>query len=220
VNREERVTFHGDRLKHFSEEAWADFVRDTTAPKMKTAMHQHINDGCRKCETALQVWQGVLSIARAENSITPPDDIVRVVKSQFVSDAPATKHKFRLLFDSSLQPAGAGVRGSVTARQFLFETDDYYIDLRLEPNRSTKSASLVGQVMNRTSSGRAPQEMKVRLCHGLRSVAETATNRFGEFHLEFEADQNLSLALGNSEQNEIILPLYGVSKPNNQKDLE
>ena len=187
---------------------------------MKTAMHQHIKDGCRKCQTALQVWQGVLSIARAESSITPPDDLVRVVKSQFVSDAAAGKHGFRLLFDSSLQPASAGIRGSVTARQFLFETDDYYIDVRLEPTRGSKSACLVGQVMNRNAGARAPQEMKVRLRQGLRPMAETATNRFGEFQLEFEADQNLSLALGDSEENEIILPLYGVSKPNNRKDLE
>ena len=207
-------------MKHFSEEAWADFVRDTTAPKMKTAMHQHINDGCRKCETALQVWQGVLSIARTESSITPPDDIVRVVKSQFVSDAAARKHGFRLLFDSSLQPASTGIRGSVTARQFLFETDDYYIDVRLEPTRGSKPACLVGQVMNRNAGARVPQEMKVRLRQGLRPMAEASTNRFGEFQLEFEADQNLSLALGNSEESEIILPLYGVSKPNNRKDLE
>lgn len=207
-------------MKHLSEEALADFARNAATANARLAMDRHIQDGCRKCESALQVWQGVLSIARAENGITPPADIVRVVKSQFASGVAATKQGVRILFDSNFQPVAAGARGPVAARQLLYETDDYYIDLRLEPSRTSKSACLVGQVMNRTGGGRSPKELKVSLRKGLHPVIETTTNKFGEFQLEFEADHSLHLLLNEGEMAEVILPLYGVYNPNNRKDLE
>ncbi len=206
-------------MKHFSEQAWADFVRDLATPRMRTAMQQHIRDGCGKCMTALQVWKNVLSIARAETALTPPSDAVRVSKSRFTPTPAKAKHGLRLLFDSHVQPVTAGVRGAVSARQFLYETDDYYIDLRLEPRRDSDSACLVGQVLNRTGGERAAQKVPVRLQEGIRPLAETATNQFGEFQLEFEASQNLCLSIGHDQESEIILPLYGVQKPNNRKDL-
>ncbi len=73
-------------------------------------------------------------------SFTPPDDTVRVVKSQFVAIQPAAGSGVRLVFDSMLQPLAAGTRGSITARQFLYETDEYYIDLRLEPRTESVNA--------------------------------------------------------------------------------
>jgi hypothetical protein len=123
------------------------------------------------------------------------------------------------LFDSELQPVTAGVRGSVSARQFLYETDDYYIDLRLEPRRDSDSACLVGQVLNRTGSERAAQAVPVRVQAGTSPLAETVTNQFGEFQLEFEASHNLCLLIGHPQADEIILPLYGVQKSPNRKDL-
>jgi len=125
-------------LKHFSDEAWADLVRDMTEPATRATMKKHIS-GCGKCETALQVWQAVLAIARSESTFIPPDEVVRVSKSQFAATVFGAKPAFRLLFDSNLQPVTAGVRGSVSARQFLYETDEYYIDLRLEPRRDSDS---------------------------------------------------------------------------------
>jgi hypothetical protein len=206
-------------LKHFGEEAWADFVRNLVAPTTRSAMQQHVTDGCGKCETAMQVWESVMSIARKETVFTPPDDVVRVSKSQFAARAAKSKHGLRLLFDSSLQPVAAGVRGSISARQFLYETDDHYIDLRLEPRRGTGRACVVGQVLNRTSGDRAARELPIRLLDGKFSLAATATNQFGEFQLEFDAGENLSLLIGH-EEDEIVLPLYGVQhKPNNQNDL-
>jgi hypothetical protein len=206
-------------LKHFSEEAWADFVRDLVAPTVKTTMQQHINHGCTKCQSAMQVWQHVLSIAKAEGALTPPADVVRISKNQFASTLWKAKHGIHLLFDSNLEPVTAGLRGSVSARQFLYETDDYYIDLRLEPRRDADSACLVGQVLSRSASERAAQKVPVRLRQGTRSLAETATNQFGEFQLEFDASHNLWLAIGHNEADEIILPLYGVHQPSNRKDL-
>ena len=59
-------------MKHFSEEDWADFVRELVAPEMSMTMQQHINDGCNQCSATLRLWQSVLSVAReAAHSLRP-----------------------------------------------------------------------------------------------------------------------------------------------------
>ncbi|MFZ0285211.1 MAG: hypothetical protein WAL32_08260, partial [Terriglobales bacterium] len=119
-------------------------------------MQQHLNGGCKACSNTLRTWQGVFSIAQSEGVVTPPDDTVRVVKSQFVAIQPAAGSGVRLVFDSMLQPLAAGTRGSITARQFLYETDEYYIDLRLEPRtESVERAGLIGQILRRGGGDRS-----------------------------------------------------------------
>lgn len=185
------------------------------------AMQQHIDSGCRKCSDTLRTWQGVLSIADAEATFAPPDDAVHVVRSQFAAIGPIVSRGVRLVFDSMLQPVTAGIRGSVTARQFLFETNYYYIDLRLEPRAEPTRAHLVGQVLNRAGTDRVAQGVAVRLQEGRLPVAQTSTNEFGEFQFEFEAAGGLCLSISRDEVNEVVLPLYGVqAKPLIRKDLD
>ena len=169
-----------------------------------------MNLSCGKCKTILQTWQSVVSVANEESTYTPPDDVVRVAKSQIVAVMPTVSRGIRLLFDSGLQPMAAGVRGLVSARQFLYETDELYIDLRLEPQREAERMSLVGQVLDRTKTNEAVQRLPVRLQKGKLSVTHTATNQFGEFHFEFDAGKDLCLSIGRSEESEIVLPLYGI----------
>lgn len=207
-------------MKHFSEADWADFVRGLVSRKTRMTMQRHIDDGCEKCKEALETWQSVAAIAGKEAVLAPPADIVRVIKSQFAAAVPEKKHGVRLVFDSLLQPATAGIRGSVAARQFLFETDDYYIDLRLEPKSAEERAWLVGQVLSR-SGKQVAEAVPVRLQRGKRAVAQTSTNHLGEFQLEFEAATDACILIGRSKEDEIVLPLYGVhGKPFKNKDLD
>lgn len=197
-------------MKHFSEAAWADFARNLLAPDTKMTMQLHIDHGCRKCADTLQVWHSVHSIATAESVLTPPSDVVRVVKSQFAAVAPERSRGFRLLFDSSLEPMPAGIRGSVAAQQFLYETDEYYIDLRVEPHREADHASLVGQVLNRTGKQQAAQGLAVLLQDGKQPISETLTNQFGEFQLEFASAKSLCISIRRNKSDVIVLPLYGI----------
>jgi hypothetical protein len=173
-------------------------------------MQQHIEDGCRRCEAVLQMWQSAASIAKQESAYAPPDDVVRIAKSQFVLNGIALGRGVRLLFDSALQPVTVGVRGSVSSRQFLYETDELYIDLRLEPPRKdVDRMCLVGQVLNRAKQSRVAHGLPVRLQKGKLPVTHTVTNQFGEFQLEFDAGNDLCVAIGD-EANAIVLPIYGV----------
>ena len=213
-------------MKHFSEASWADFARNLVAPGTKMTMQQHIDDGCKKCAAALQIWQSVYAIATRESVFTPPADVVRVVNSQFAavpsaSVASKVSRGLRLLFDSSLAPVPAGIRGSVAARQFLYETDEYYIDLRIEPHRESDQAAVVGQVLNRTGLQRAAKGLAVLLHSGNRRIAETSTNQFGEFQFEFDAMKSLSISVRRDQSEEIVLPLYGIQvKVSDRHDLD
>lgn len=187
------------------------------APGMKMTMQQHIDEGCKKCADALSTWQMVHAIAQAESALAPPSDVVRVVKSQFAVASPEKSRGFRLLFDSALEPVPAGMRGSVAARQFLYETDEYYIDLRVEPHRETQQAALVGQVLNRTGK-RAAQGLAVLLQQGKRQIAETSTNQFGEFQFEFDAASRLSISVSRDKSDQIVLPLYGIDATSSESN--
>lgn len=208
-------------MKHFSDARWADFANDLVPPDTKMTMQQHLEDGCKPCAAALQLWQSLRAIAHQESRLTPPDDVVRVVKSQFDAITPEASRGVRLVFDSNLQPITAGIRGSVAARQFLYETDECYIDLRLEPRRDNERACLVGQVLNRSGQGCGAEGVAVRLQQGKQPVAQTTANQFGEFQLEFEAGDDLCIAIRRQQDLEVILPLYGVhGKPVERKDLD
>lgn len=212
-------------MKHFSEESWADFARNLVARGTKMTMQQHIDDGCTKCANVLNTWQIVHSIGQAESALTPPTDVVRVVKSQFAPIAPEKSLGFRLLFDSGLAPVPAGMRGSVAARQFLYETDEYYIDLRVEalrvePHRQAHQAALVGQVLSRRGKRAAPG-LAVLLQDGKQPIAETSTNQFGEFQFEFDATNSLSISVKRDKSDAIVLPLYGIQgRPTDRKHLD
>jgi hypothetical protein len=208
-------------VKHFSDEAWSDFAKNVVGEKTKMDMQGHLDAGCKQCADTLHVWQGVVAIAAEEPLYTPPTDVVRIIKSQFAPAAASVNAGFRLSFDSNLQPVATGIRGSIAARQFLFETDDYFIDLRLEPRREADRASLVGQILNRANAAGSTQGVAVRLQDGQSAVAQTSTNQLGEFQFEFEGTNRLSLAISRGLESEIVLPLYGLElKPAGQRGRE
>jgi hypothetical protein len=200
-------------VKHFSDELWADFVRNLAPASTAQAMQKHIEDGCSKCEAILRGWQSVFRIAQAESSFSPPEDAVRIAKAQFATVASVQQGRpVRLVFDSNLQPITAGARGSISARQLLYETDELYIDLRLEPQREANRdrVCLVGQILDRTSETRAAQGLKVRLLQGQQAVSDTTTNQHGEFQLEFDAGTDMCLSIGHEPDRMVVLPIYSV----------
>jgi hypothetical protein len=208
-------------LKHFADEAWADFARSVIAPEQRTAMEKHIDEGCRECAAMLILWDGVFSIAQRESVFTPPVAAVRLVKANFPGRALQPKAGFRLLFDSNLQPVTAGLRGASSARQLLFETNDYYIDLRLEPRCDAEQACVVGQILHRMGRERSTEGLAIRVQKGKDLLAQTTANRFGEFQLRFPSAEDICIAIGGKEETRLILPFCDTgAKLFNQKDLD
>jgi hypothetical protein len=167
-------------------------------------MQEHA-DKCPACSSTLRLWRQVLELARNETSVTPPDDVIHLVKAQLLAASTPEKERLRLVFDSILHPSIAGVRGSPSGRQLLFETDEYYIDLRLE-SRAGRTR-LVGQILSRRDDKRAADSTTIQLLSEKVPVASTTVNSSGEFQLEFDAKPALSVLIIGGESEAILLPL-------------
>jgi hypothetical protein len=115
-----------------------------------------------------------------------------------------------LLFDSVLSPLPAGVRSTAaTARQLLYGVDNYRIDIRLEPTGKFDTATLIGQVLDTANPGSEFAQLPVVLMGRGKPLAESATSRFGEFHLEFRIEGECFLRLRLPDGRGLELPLTG-----------
>ena len=176
-------------MKHFTAEEWVDFVRGKVKKDQRAAMQTHLKSGCKRCQREANTWQRVREAANRQVAIAPDDSVVRFVKGSFGlrGDRRAKRSRgflAQLIFDSALQPLPAGVRASTAnSRQLLFGAENLRIDLRLEPQIDSESVALIGQVLDAEDPAKGPAPVTVALLKAGKLVAETKTNRFGEFQL-------------------------------------
>jgi anti-sigma factor RsiW len=187
-------------MEHFSEQVWADYVRGIGQPNTSREVEAHLANGCPDCTRVCGMWKKVYSIAANEASFAPPDGVVRVVKQalaarQAVEPSPWTLA--RLVFDSLNQPLTAGVRsGASDARQLMFDAEGTIVDLVLDTRPQSQMISLVGQVVDKHGAKVAPRQVRVVLwTETSQPVAEVSANEFGEFQLEFAAQDRLRLSV-------------------------
>jgi len=188
----------GDDVKHYSLSQWTDFARRVTPADENEQMEKHL-DGCERCRGVVKAFESVAEFAKRESSYTPSEDAVRIVQSYFapVKMALSSAKRFsiaRLTFDSSRAALAEGVRSTQEApRQLLYISGNTAVDLRIESDPSSNRIVLGGQVL---SSHKAPsdlQAIQVSLLSGFETVATTATNQFGEFHMSLSATKHLQL---------------------------
>lgn len=103
----------------------------------------------------------------------------------------------RLVFDSLSQPLTAGVRsGASDSRQLVFEAEGTMLDLVLDSRPQSGTLSLIGQVVDKGGAKVAPRQVAVILWTETgQPLAETSANEFGEFQLEFAAQDRLRLSV-------------------------
>jgi CheY-like chemotaxis protein len=98
--------------------------------------------------------------------------------------APNNMHTAQMIFDSFSWPAPIGLRGSRTdSRQLAYQHRNAIIDLLIEP-RGVGKISIMGQVLNSSKQKSERESLPVLLVNGMRTIARTSTNQFGEFRLE------------------------------------
>ncbi len=115
----------------------------------------------------------------------------------------------RLIFDSFLQPAPAGIRIlQLAGRRFVYQADSLMVDLSLEPSQTdSRRISLVGQLLDSAEPERQLDTLSVAL-HGPKGpIAVASTNKFGEFHFEFDLEQNVKLEIETAANQWISLVL-------------
>jgi hypothetical protein len=198
-------------MMHFDITEWADFVLNTAPAEKRSAMAAHIESGCPECSQLRSVLEEVRHLAAAEMRYEPPADLVGAVTG--IARARERKRpQFRrlvaaLIYDSfaNLQPEGA--RGSrPAARQFAFIAGDYHLELQVERSRS--QVTLVGQFGWDDPRQAGINGLPVLLVAGSAVIAQSVTNDFGEFCLEYRDRTKLRLCIPLETQGtQIEVPL-------------
>lgn len=113
----------------------------------------------------------------------------------------------KLIFDSSRYPLPDGVRSlSPGPRQLAYQHKRTIIDVSLEFVEGSGRMSLAGQVLDGERKGKN-DGLSVLLVGGNGTLARTATNEFGEFHVECEFPEDLSLEVRLGERSWVLVPL-------------
>jgi len=122
-----------------------------------------------------------------------PENLVKAAKSVFPTRrAEAASPEWlslpllaaRLVFDNMAGLAQAGARAaSEHMVQAVYHAGDYAIEVQIEREPESAEMAVVGQVVNRDSSGVVLADVPVLLMARSKVVARTQSNRFGEFCL-------------------------------------
>jgi CheY-like chemotaxis protein len=113
----------------------------------------------------------------------------------------------RIIFDSLESPLPAGIRGSASdTRQIAYQYKQATIDVSVSLMEGANRISLAGQVMDGERKGRN-DDLSVLLVDGTGTLARTSTNQFGEFQMEFEPADDLSIEVRLGDGTWVSLPL-------------
>ena len=206
-------------MKHFSEQAWADFVRGFESSDHQE-MQSHLARACGDCSPIHDTWKRVHTVALREGLYTPPAYAARLAKLEVAGTFSAeSDHAVlaKLTFDTFRNPALAGIRSAAAAaRQMLYETERFAVDLRFDHLPAAKIIHVTGQILDKRAPYGAIANAAVTVWtrKGL-PIAEARTNGFGEFSLQFESQESVKLSIQAPGQPDVRIFLASLG-PTNQ----
>ena len=162
--------------------------------------------------TASAAGRALQPFLNEESAYAPPENLVRLVKLEFSSQAARRPQKWtlaNLVFDSLAQPLPAGVRsGTLNVWQVIYEAEGLTVDLRFGRRSQSREVHMVGQVFDKQAVCALKNNATVELSNEKDMlVATTAVTDLGEFHLEFEARDRLWLSVKAAGRNAVRIPL-------------
>jgi len=187
-------------MKHFDISDWTDFARGVAADADRAAMESHLTSRCRRCRATLDLVERVASSARADSQYSPPEHVVRCAKAISSLLRPqsskVSRLMARLVYDSFRDPAPVGIRAQDrVSRHTVYEAGNFSLDLRLEQEKGSPMATLVGQLTNRNNPESSLAEAPVLLMARQDIVAQAVYNRFGEFQMDYPPARHLRLCV-------------------------
>jgi hypothetical protein len=208
-------------MKHYGIAQWVDFARDLVTAEDAAAMRNHAA-ACEECRQIADYCSELASICVGMSHNPVPQAVVRRALSVFpLQFAARPRRSFRipieLIYDSFLRPAPAGLRASwQVGWQALYHAGDCSIDLRIEPELRSLRASVIGQISNHVAPESRMADLPVCLKAGRLVVAETRSNQFGEFQMEYEQQTRLQLCVyleGGAKSILVPLKKFAAEKP-------
>ena len=111
------------------------------------------------------------------------------------------------IFDSFRSPLTAGIRSlRPSDRHLAYQHESVTIDVSIQAWDGVGRIWLAGQVLD-AKRKIANAGLSVVLISGQGTLAQTATNRSGEFHLEFDSVENAGLEIRLGERSWVSVPL-------------
>lgn len=208
-------------MKHYGIAQWVDYTRGLVPAMDGSAMQRHLTEGCSECQELVGFCSKVSNICRDMAAISVPEWVVRSARAIFPVRRPETPRRVlripvELIFDSFLVPAPAGLRATwQVGWQALYRAGDCSLDLRVEPELHSSRAAVIGQISNHVLPDDCMEGIPVYVKSGRAVVAETRSNAFGEFQMEYEQQGRLQLCvdLGNgSKRFQVPLKKFGSDK--------
>ena len=200
-------------MKHYAIDQWADFTRGLIAREERTQMQAHLHDGCQKCGQLSDFTTRLTVTCTSLAADAIPESTVRLARAIFpvrVHDRPKRGNRLpiELIFDSFLVPSPVGLRATwQVGWQGLYRAGDCSLDLRIEPELKSSRTAVIGQVTNHVLPELDMGNLPVSLRAGKLVVAETLSNRFGEFQLEYAQQPQLNLCINLPDSKSIRVPL-------------
>jgi hypothetical protein len=188
-------------MKHYGISQWVDFARQLVPDLDGLAMRDHLAGGCSECRELSEFCQNLSGVCMEAAAHPAPDWVVRSAKAIFpVHVQPQRKRSMRLpvelIYDSFLAPAPAGLRSTwQVGWQALYRAGDCSLDVRIEPELASSRAAVIGQISNHIVPNDKMEGIPVCLKAGKLVVAETRSNQFGEFQMEYEQQGRLELCV-------------------------
>jgi hypothetical protein len=205
----------GKTMKHYVLDQWVDFGRGLVPAEDAIRMRSHLAGGCTNCQREADFCSQLIQVCqRLEtqrlSTEAVPESVVRMAKAIFPVQASARPKRglllpIELIYDSFLVPSPAGLRATwQVGWQGLYRAGDCSVDVRIEPELKSTRAALIGQITNHVLPQVEMANIPVCLRSGKLVVAETLSNRFGEFQMEYEQQAQLKLYITLQDGSKII----------------
>jgi hypothetical protein len=200
-------------MTHYVMEQWVDFNRNFVDSEERALMSSHIESGCMECDRLRDLTVRLMSTCANLGAIEVPDYVVRMARAIFpvrATERPKRGNRLpiEMIFDSFLAPAPVGLRSTwQVGWQGLYRAGECSVDLRIEPELKSPRAAVIGQISNYFAPTREMGDLAISLRAGKQVVAETQSNRFGEFQMEYEQQTQLELCIHLRDSRLIQLPL-------------
>ena len=200
-------------MSHYAIDQWVDFSRGLLGLENRTAMLAHLDTGCAACAQLSKFTSDLTETCAGVAEVRIPDSALRLARAIFpyhVYERPQRGNRVpvELMFDSFLVPSPAGLRSTwQVGWQGLYRAGECSVDLRIEPELKSTRAAVIGQITNHTLPDAEMSNLQISLLSGKTVVAETVSNRFGEFQLEYEEQAQLKLCISLADSRVIQVPL-------------
>jgi hypothetical protein len=198
---------------HYAIDQWADFTRGLVHGAELAAMQGHLGSGCVKCRELSEFTTKLGATCSSLANDAVPESAIRLARAIFPvrpHDRPKRGNRLpiELIFDSFLAPSPVGLRATwQVGWQGLYRAGDCSVDLRIEPELKSARAAVIGQITNHVLPELEMGNLPVCLRAGTQVVAETLSNRFGEFQMEYDQQAQLKLCIDLQDAKSIQVPL-------------